>query len=291
MAYQALTALMLISAPSDVPDEDMATIKKTVSQWNHAVGRASQKVVLPMSWSEHAVAEFGDRPQAILNEQLVEIADMALALFADRLGTPTGEADSGTLEEIKQMVDAGKHVSVLVNVSPRSLSGEKAVAEKQRLERALTELRSQAIVLTYRSQEGLVGHVNNMLSMAAGKIEGIASTAPSQVSEEARGVWPRIERETYQETDNQGRLKSRVRHLLLIRNETGRPVVDVSVHVDESLMANVSADDVIERMAPEQEIRFGVPGVWGRDATRGRCTVVWRYPDGEPQESTASLVL
>jgi len=61
-----------------------------------------------VSWTEHAVAEFGERPQAILNNQIVEEADLAVALFHDRLGTPTGEAESGTAEEIKVLVGRGK---------------------------------------------------------------------------------------------------------------------------------------------------------------------------------------
>lgn len=142
---------------AEVPDEDLATVKRTVSQWNWNTGRPSHLTVVPVSWSEHAVAEFGDRPQEVLNGQLVEDADMALALFADRLGTPTGAAESGTLEEIDRMVEAGKHVSVLVNQAPRSLSGEAAVAEKSRLEAALTGLRQRAIILPYTDQAMLAG--------------------------------------------------------------------------------------------------------------------------------------
>lgn len=155
MAYQAVTVLMLVSAPSDVPDEDMATIKRTVSQWNWNIGRPSFMTVVPVSWSEHAVAEFGERPQEIINGQLVDDSDMAVAIFADRLGTRTGVAESGTLEEIQRLNEAGKHVSVLVNQAPRSIAGEDAAAEKVRLEEALTELRKTAIVLSYQDQAGL----------------------------------------------------------------------------------------------------------------------------------------
>lgn len=107
MAYPTLALHLLISAPGDVPVQDMATIRKTISQWNLNLGRVVGLTVLPVSWTEHAIAEFGDRPQAILNNQIVEEADFAVALFYDRLGTPTGEADSGTAEEINVLVEAG----------------------------------------------------------------------------------------------------------------------------------------------------------------------------------------
>jgi hypothetical protein len=64
---------------------------------------------------------------------------------------------------------------VLVNQAPRSLSGEAAVAEKSRLDEAITGLRRRAIVLPYTDQAMLAGHLNNMLSMAAGKAAGSAS--------------------------------------------------------------------------------------------------------------------
>jgi hypothetical protein len=67
MAYPTLALHLLISAPGDVPIEDMAITRKTISQWNLNLGRQVGLTVLPMSWTEHAVAEFGERPQAILN--------------------------------------------------------------------------------------------------------------------------------------------------------------------------------------------------------------------------------
>lgn len=81
-------------------------------------GRHGGLTVQPVSWAEHAVSEFGERSQAILSHQIVEEVDLAVALFQDRLGTPAGEAESGTAEEIKVLVSAGKSVAVLVNSTP-----------------------------------------------------------------------------------------------------------------------------------------------------------------------------
>lgn len=292
MAYEAVTVLMLISAPSDVPDEDLATVKRTVSQWNWNTGRPSHLTVVPVSWSEHAVAEFGDRPQGVLNAQLVEDADMALALFADRLGTPTGEAESGTLEEIDRMVDAGKHVSVLVNRAPRSLSGEAAVAERGRLEEALTGLMERAIVLPYTDQAMLAGHLNNMLSMAAGKAAGSASGMPApSVPPDAVGVWPHVVEEPYQETDGRGRMKTRREHFIELRNETGRPVFDVSITLPEGLADLVlNSDQVIGLMAPGSTWRYHwIQTLGGSADTDAVCTVNWRFDGEEPRQTRATV--
>ena len=136
MAYPTLALHLLISAPGDVPLADMSIIRKTISQWNLNLGRHVGLTVLPVSWTEHAVAEFGERPQEILNDQIVEGADLAVALFQDRLGTPTGEAESGTAEEIKVLVEAGKSVAVLVNSAsrpPLSRRGARRAPAAQRL--------------------------------------------------------------------------------------------------------------------------------------------------------------
>lgn len=292
MAYNAVTVLMLIAAPGDVPDLDMATVKRTVSQWNWNTGRPSNVTVVPVSWSEHAVAEFGDRPQEVLNGQLVDESDMALALFADRLGTPTGTAESGTLEEIDRLVEEGKHVSVLVNQSPRSLSGQAAVAEKGRLEAALTELRERAIVLPYTDQASLTGHLNNMLSMAAGKAAGSATGAPALAAfTDAIGVWPHVVEESYQETDNKGRLRTKQKHYIELRNETGRPVFEVSMHLPEGAAASVyGADQVLARMAPGGTQRYQWIASFG-EPTDALCTVTWRFDGEEPRQTEASVWL
>lgn len=59
MAYPTLALHLLISAPGDVPLEDMAAIRKTISQWNLNLGRCVGLTVLLVSWTEHAVSEFG----------------------------------------------------------------------------------------------------------------------------------------------------------------------------------------------------------------------------------------
>ncbi|GFZ78075.1 hypothetical protein GCM10011359_02800 [Nesterenkonia alkaliphila] len=115
-------------------------VRKTISQWNLNFGRTIGLTVPPVSWTEHAVAEFGERPQAILNGQIVEEADLAVALFRDRLGTPTGEVESDTSKEIKLLVKAGKPVAVLMSAAPRLPLMGNGLQDRQRLEAYLEEL-------------------------------------------------------------------------------------------------------------------------------------------------------
>src|SRR6266852_988492 len=50
----------------------------------------------------------GLRPQEAINRQLVSGCDILVGMFWTKIGTPTGVADSGTVEEIDHFVAAGK---------------------------------------------------------------------------------------------------------------------------------------------------------------------------------------
>src|SRR5262245_25786998 len=94
---------VLISCPGDVAG-DAERVASTIHQWSRTYGRSFGTVVIPLSWRLDAAAEYGRRPQAALNEQLVDRADAVIALLWRRLGTPTGEAESGTIEEVRHAV-------------------------------------------------------------------------------------------------------------------------------------------------------------------------------------------
>lgn len=56
--------------------------------------------------------QLGGHPQDIINQQLVDQADIVIALFGSRLGQATHTALSGTAEEMTRANDAGKPVHV-----------------------------------------------------------------------------------------------------------------------------------------------------------------------------------
>src|SRR3546814_17194873 len=64
----------------------------------------------------------GDRPQAILNNQFVDDCDLLVGLFWARLGSDTGKAPSGSVEEIDRTAAAGKPVMVYFSDRPISPS-------------------------------------------------------------------------------------------------------------------------------------------------------------------------
>src|SRR5580704_6972098 len=106
MAFTASTYRVLIASPSDL-SEERETATAVVNEWNAQHTAAEGIVLLPVRWETRATPTTGVRPQAAINKQLVADSDILLGMFWTRLGTSTGVADSGTLEEIDQFVAAG----------------------------------------------------------------------------------------------------------------------------------------------------------------------------------------
>jgi hypothetical protein len=60
----------------------------------------------------------GDRPQAIINKQILAGCDLLVAVFWTRLGSPTGAAASGTVEEIQEHLASGKPTMLYFSTAP-----------------------------------------------------------------------------------------------------------------------------------------------------------------------------
>src|SRR5258708_2849077 len=70
------------------------------------------------------------RPQQAINEQLVRDSDLLIGMFWTKLGTSTGVADSGTVEEIDEFVAAGK--PAMLYFSSRPVSPDKIDLKQHR---------------------------------------------------------------------------------------------------------------------------------------------------------------
>ena len=109
MSYAARVFRILIASPSDVLEErDIAV--NTIQAWNDLISAERQIVLLPLRWESHSAPEYGTRPQEVINRQVVDYCDVLVGIFWTRIGSPTGAADSGTLEEIERVASQGKPV-------------------------------------------------------------------------------------------------------------------------------------------------------------------------------------
>ncbi|WP_411730736.1 DUF4062 domain-containing protein [Paeniglutamicibacter sp.] len=117
MAYTAHVLRVMIASPSDLPEARDA-VQEAIYSWNQSHSRKNNVVLLPWRWETSSVPVVGGRPQALINAQGVDESDIVFALFGSRLGSPTGEAVSGTAEEIERAVGLGKPVHVYFSSAP-----------------------------------------------------------------------------------------------------------------------------------------------------------------------------
>lgn len=126
MSYTAQVFRILIASPSDVADErDIAV--KVIQEWNDLNSAERQLVLLPLKWETHSAPEYGRRPQEAINRQVVDQCDLLVGIFWTRVGSPTGVAESGTLEEIERVYADGKPVMLYfskVNKDPDDIDLE-----------------------------------------------------------------------------------------------------------------------------------------------------------------------
>jgi hypothetical protein len=76
----------------------------------------------------------GGRPQEIINKQVLKNADLLVGIFWTRIGTPTGNAVSGSVEEIEEHIRSGKPSMLYFSnkpVLPDSIDSEQYDAVKK----------------------------------------------------------------------------------------------------------------------------------------------------------------
>ena len=98
MPRRAIVYRILIASTCDMVEE-RKVIPEVLHTWNAANSYYKGVYLEPVLFETHAIPEMGDRPQAIINKQLVESCDILIGTFWTRLGTPTGKAESGPVEE------------------------------------------------------------------------------------------------------------------------------------------------------------------------------------------------
>jgi hypothetical protein len=130
----------MIASPGDMR-EARDSVEETIHDWNNGRAEREAAVLLPMRWEARAVPMSGFAGgQEVINAQLLERADILIALFGTRAGTPTPMARSGTVEEIDKALARGLPVHVYFSRMPLSSDVDtKALDEVRALERELRD--------------------------------------------------------------------------------------------------------------------------------------------------------
>jgi hypothetical protein len=143
---------VLIASPTDITSErDIA--REIILEWNAINARLRRVVLQPIGWETHAHPAMGERAQAILNTQIVNDADLLVAIFWTRIGTDTGVAPGGSVEELRRHMAAGKPAMVYFSDVPASAEQHLDPQFKQ-LQDFRTELcASHGLIESYKTTE------------------------------------------------------------------------------------------------------------------------------------------
>jgi hypothetical protein len=180
MARTAIVLNLLIASPSDVRQE-RNVVTDVIHAWNAAHYQTTGIMLHAVRWETHSYPASGDRPQAILNKQIVESGDILIGIFGYKLGTPTGAAQSGTIEEIEEFRKAGKYVALYFSKAdvPRNADRDqlKALEDYQR------ERQKDTLYGTFGTAEELrllvTQHLPKIVAEVSAGLEGHGSTTRS----------------------------------------------------------------------------------------------------------------
>lgn len=311
MAYSATARRLLISCPGDVPPRDLQVVHQAINRWNGIYGHSFASVVVPISWGTHAASEFGRSPQEVINSQLVDYCDICIAMFACRLGTPTAVAESGTVEEITRLHQAGRYVGVLRSrrhMDPASFDPEQA----RRLAEYLDSIRETALVLEYTDDIELSHHVDAIIASAIAADRARADVQLSSTSPAPPESTPHQHAQPATVAELFARVESTItsqshrrfgdsqRRWALILTNTGKGTArnvkfaiesfdEGQPHNWEILSDGTDEYWTIETLPPGQSISFNLVLTLA-SAAKARCVMTWDDDRG-PSTSSATLRL
>lgn len=178
MSFKSETYRVLIASPSDLTEERQVATE-AVSEWNAVHAVAESVVLLPVKWETHVTPQSGIRPQEAINRQLVRGSDILVGMFWTKIGTSTGVAESGTVEEIDQFVAAGK--PALLYFSSRPIDPNKIDLKQHRklksfkaatYRKALTGSFSRVEELRQTLLRDLIRHVRELKASSPSRRSG-----------------------------------------------------------------------------------------------------------------------
>ena len=208
----------LIISPGDVVEERV-TIVEVIQRWNASVGAYLGIRVEPVRWETHTHPDLSGPAQAKVNEQIVDECDFGIAVFWSRVGTPTEEYDSGSVEEVERL--SGRGAKVMFYRSSRPIPPEKLDTHQyDRLTELTHQYRERGLLGQFADINELRLMVNKDLSLLLGKkkTQDIVAATAKQKSKKTIKLQPDKEIETKQKQNLDDQLnRSIFIHILKLR--------------------------------------------------------------------------
>ncbi|MHA3082195.1 DUF4062 domain-containing protein [Acinetobacter sp. ANC 5383] len=162
MAYQATILNIMIASPSDVAEERQL-VRDAIYEWNAIHSKQFGIMLNSVGWETHVAPEMGDRPQEIINKRILENSDILIGIFWTRLGTPTGEYVSGTVEEISKHI--GSEKLTCLYICDRPISPSQITDQYSKLQTQINEWKPSGVLNFYRELTGFKENIKNHLTL------------------------------------------------------------------------------------------------------------------------------
>lgn len=163
MAYLANVYRVMVASPGDLAEE-RNVIKEVIQDWNIINSSEKSIVLLPVGWETHSAPSMGKHPQEVINKQVLENSDLLIGVFWTRIGTPTGNYVSGTVEEIDRHIKSGKPAMLYFSTVPVRLDSIEHEQYEQ-LKRFKEECLSRGLVETFDSISELKDKLTRQLTI------------------------------------------------------------------------------------------------------------------------------
>lgn len=297
MPFPAQVVRVLIASPSDVADEREA-LRQLIWRWNDLHAEATGVVLLPVGWETHARPELGDHPQAIIDRQLADRADVLIGLFWTRVGTPVPGAVSGTAHEIESFRASGR--PALLYFSSRAIPADVDLEGIEAVRTLQKQAQTWGLIGSFASQQELTERAGEALLRLVRERYGLAVQPPPDATSNAAlapapRIVLRIEREQRPKgfsKQGQMRYSHHTRLVMTNRGNVTARQVQLTWDVDdpsiEAFPQVIGMSDTVDAVPPEGEISYPVAISWG-DRTTYTVVVTWQDDGGEPYETRQSL--
>ena len=159
----------MIVSPSDILEE-REIAKDVLYRWNELNSRFHHIVFSVLGYDINAHADSGNHPQESLNHQLLEQADLIIAVFWTKLGTPTTEYSSGSVEEISKHIEQGKKVLIYFSnktVDPRNIDSD----QYRKLQEYKKSIQGSAFYKEFSTEDEFKDLLNDEIQLIANELE------------------------------------------------------------------------------------------------------------------------
>lgn len=165
--FDAHVLEVLITSPNDVPPGLISDIQQEIYTWNRINSRKEKIILKPLRWETDVYSTLTKSgPQTIINKQIVKKADILIGVFWTRIGTPTKNYISGSVEEIEEHLDAQKPAMLFFlqkEIDQAYLNNRENKSQYRKLLQFKEKWKGKAIYKDFRENEKTV--ISNQLSM------------------------------------------------------------------------------------------------------------------------------